>query len=316
MDPIGSIKPYKDTTLALMLAARRRGWVLRYLEQRDLFARDGVAFGRVRSLEVHDDPKHWYDFTSEPEVTPLGALDVILMRKDPPFDLDYITTTYILDRAEAQGAVVLNKPQSLRDCNEKLFTAWFPELTPPTLFARDAVSLRAFHAEHGDVIYKPIDGMGGSGIFRVGNDGLNLGAIIEELTDHGRRMITAQKYLPAIVDGDKRILMIDGEPVPFCLARVPMAGETRGNLAAGGTGRAQPLSESDLRIATRVGPELRRRGLMFVGLDVIGESLTEINVTSPTCAREIDAACGTDIGGRFMEAVERRLANPGQTLIA
>ena len=316
MDPIGSIKPYKDTTLALMLAARRRGWVLRYLEQRDLFARDGVAFGRARPLEVQDDNDHWYDFTGPAEVTPLGALDVILMRKDPPFDLDYITSTYILDRAEQQGTLVLNKPQSLRDCNEKLFTAWFPELTPPTLFARDAPSLRAFHAEHRDVIYKPIDGMGGSGIFRVGADGLNLGAIIEELTDRGRRMITAQKYLPAIVDGDKRILMIDGEPVPYCLARVPMAGETRGNLAAGGTGRAQPLSEADQRIAARVGPELRRRGLMFVGLDVIGEHLTEINVTSPTCAREIDAAYGTDIGGRFFEAIERRLANPGQTLIA
>jgi glutathione synthase len=316
MDPIGSIKPYKDTTLALMLAARRRGWVLRYFEQHDLFVRDGVAFGRARALEVHDDPKHWFDFLGEAEVTPLGALDAILMRKDPPFDLDYITSTYVLDRAEAQGALVLNQPQSLRDCNEKLFTAWFPELTPPTLFARDDSTLRAFHAEHRDVIYKPIDGMGGSGIFRVGADGLNLGAIIEELTDHGRRMITAQKYLPAIVDGDKRILMIDGEPVPYCLARVPMAGETRGNLAAGGTGRAQPLSQTDMRIATRVGPELRRRGLMFVGLDVIGEHLTEINVTSPTCAREIDAAYGTDIGGRFMDAVERRLASPGRTLIA
>jgi glutathione synthase len=316
MDPIGSIKPYKDTTLALMLAARRRGWVLRYLEQHDLFARDGVAFGRARPLEVHDDPHHWYDFIGEAQVTPLGSLDAILMRKDPPFDLDYITSTYILDRAEAQGALVLNKPQSLRDCNEKLFTTWFAELAPPTLFAREVQSLRAFHAEHRDVIYKPVDGMGGSGVFRVGADGLNLGAIIEELTDHGRRMITAQKYLPAIVDGDKRILMIDGEPVPYCLARVPMAGETRGNLAAGGTGRAQPLSPSDLRIARQVGPELRRRGLVFVGLDVIGEHLTEINVTSPTCAREIDAAFGTDIGGAFMEAVERRLSHSGQTLIA
>ena len=316
MDPIGSIKPYKDTTLALMLAAQRRGWSLRYMEQDDLSVRDGTAMGRVRGLRVQDDRQHWFDFTGEPKVTPLGALDAILMRKDPPFDLDYITSTYILDRAEQQGALVLNKPQSLRDCNEKLFTAWFPELTPPTLFARDDASLRAFHAEHGDVIYKPIDGMGGSGIFRVAGDGLNLGAIIEALTDHGRRMITAQKYLPAIVDGDKRILMIDGEPVPYCLARVPMAGETRGNLAAGGSGRAQPLSDADRRIAARVGPELRRRGLVFVGLDVIGEHLTEINVTSPTCAREIDAAYGTDIGGMLMVAVERRLASPGPTLVA
>lgn len=316
MDPIGSIKPYKDTTLALMLAAQRRGWALRYLEQADLFARDGVAFGRARPVQVHDDRKHWYDFTGEAQVIPLGTMNAILMRKDPPFDLDYIMSTYILDRAAIQGALVLNRPQSLRDCSEKLFTAWFPELTPPTLFARDAVSLRAFHAEHGDVIYKPVDGMGGTGIFRVGRDGLNLGAVIEELTDRGRRMIVAQEYLPAIVDGDKRILMVDGEPVPYCLARVPMAGETRGNLAAGGSGRAQPLSDADRRIAARVGPELKRRGLVFVGLDVIGEHLTEINVTSPTCAREIDAAFGTDIGGLLMDAIDRRLSDSGLTLIA
>ena len=316
MDPIGSIKPYKDTTLALMLAAQKRGWSLRYLEQGDLYVRDGQAFGRVRAVEVHDDKKHWYDFTGESQVTPLGNLDVILMRKDPPFDLDYIMSTYILDRAAVQGSLVLNRPQSLRDCNEKLYTAWFPELSPPTLFARDAATLRAFHAEHGDVIFKPVDGMGGSGIFRVGRDGLNLGAVIEELTDRGRRMIVAQKYLPAIVDGDKRILMVDGEPVPYCLARVPMAGETRGNLAAGGSGRPQPLSDADRRIAAQVGPELKRRGLMFVGLDVIGEHLTEINVTSPTCAREIDAAYGTDIGGMLMDAIDRRLSNSGQTLIA
>ncbi|THD00754.1 glutathione synthase, partial [Panacagrimonas perspica] len=256
MDPIGSIKPYKDTTLALMLAAQKRGWSLRYLEQGDLYVRDGVAFGRVRAVVVHDDKKHWYDFTGESQVTPLGSLDVILMRKDPPFDLDYIMSTYILDRAAVQGSLVVNRPQSLRDCNEKLYTAWFPELSPPTLFARDDATLRAFHVEHGDVIYKPVDGMGGSGIFRVGRDGLNLGAVIEELTDRGRRMIVAQKYLPAIVDGDKRILMVDGEPVPYCLARVPMAGETRGNLAAGGSGRPQPLSDADRRIAAQVGPEL------------------------------------------------------------
>ncbi|MGQ0699240.1 MAG: glutathione synthase [Panacagrimonas sp.] len=308
MDPIGSIKPYKDTTLALMLAAQKRGWSLEYLEQTDLHVRDGVAFGRALTVEVHDDRQHWFDWCGEPQLTRLADLDAILMRKDPPFDLEYVGSTYILERAEAEGVLVVNKPQSLRDCNEKLFTSWFADVAPPTLFARDAASLRAFHAEHRDVIYKPVDGMGGSGIFRVGLDGLNLGAVIEQLSDYGRRMIVAQKYLPAIADGDKRILMIDGEPVPYCLARVPMAGETRGNLAAGGTGRPQPLSDADRRIAARVGPELKRRGLLFVGLDVIGEHLTEINVTSPTCAREIDAAYGTDIGGQLMDVIATRLA--------
>jgi glutathione synthase len=306
MDPIGTIKPYKDTTLALMLAAQARGWSLRYLEQTDLWLRDGIACGRARPVTVFDDKKHWHEFGAVQEIR-LGDLTAILMRKDPPFDLEYVSTTYILERAETQGALVLNRPASLRDCNEKAFTAWFPELAPPTLFSRDLPTLRAFHAEHGDVIYKPLDGMGGSGIFRVGADGLNLGAVLEQLTDLGRRLIVAQKYLPAIKDGDKRILMIDGEPVPYCLARIPQGSETRGNLAAGGRGEARPLTKRDGEIAARVGPELRRRGLWFVGLDVIGDCLTEINVTSPTCAREIDAAFGTDIGGMAIKAIERRL---------
>jgi glutathione synthase len=306
MDPIGSIKPYKDTTLALMLAAQQRGWQLRYLEMQDLWLRDGIAMGRVRPVTVADDRKHWFELGA-PQTIRLGELDAILMRKDPPFDLEYVTTTYILERAEAQGALVVNRPASLRDCNEKMFTAWFPELTPPTLFARDTDTLRAFHAEHRDVIYKPVDGMGGMGIFRVGPDGMNLGSVIEQLTDLGRRTIVAQKYLPAIKEGDKRVLVVDGAAIPYCLARVPQAGETRGNLAAGGSGVPQPLSEADRRIAAAVGPELQRRGLLFVGLDVIGEHLTEINVTSPTCAREIDAAYGTDIGGTLIAALERRL---------
>ncbi|WP_028080553.1 glutathione synthase [Solimonas soli] len=306
MDPIASIKPYKDTTLALMLAAQRRGWSLRYFEVHDLFLRDGVAMGRARPVTVFDDKKHWFEL-GEAETVRLGALDAILMRKDPPFDLEYITATYILERAEAAGALVVNKPASLRDCNEKMFTAWFPQLTPPTLFARDAATLRAFHAEHGDVIYKPVDGMGGTGVFHVDPSGRNLGAVIEELTRHGSRTIVAQKYLPAIKDGDKRVLVVDGEPVPYCLARIPQAGETRGNLAAGGRGEARPLTARDRQIAETVGPELKRRGLLFVGLDVIGEHLTEINVTSPTCAREIDAAFGTDIGGLLIDALARRL---------
>lgn len=307
MDPIGSIKPYKDTTLALMLAAQLRDWTLHYFEPGDLRLRDGVAMGRARNIRVYDDKQHWFDFEGEPQTLKLGEFDAILMRVDPPFDLEYITATYILERAELQGALVINKPQSLRDCNEKAYTAWFPELAPPTLFARDAATLRAFHAEHGDVIYKPLNGMGGMGVFRIGTDGMNLGSVIEQLTDNGRRSIVAQQYLPAIADGDKRILMVDGEPVPYCLARLAATGETRANLAAGGRGEARPLSDSDRRIAAIVGPELKRRGLVFTGLDVIGEHLTEINVTSPTCVREIDAAFGTDIGGLLMRAIEARL---------
>jgi glutathione synthase len=308
MDPIGSIGPYKDTTLALMLAAQKRGWELVYFELGDLWLRDGIALGRGRNVTVFDDKKKWHEFSGDTATIKLGELDAILMRKDPPFDLEYVTATYLLERAEAQGALVVNKPESLRDCNEKMFTAWFPELCPPTLFARDSDTLRAFHAEHHDVIYKPVDGMGGMGIFRVGTDGMNLGSVIEQLTLMGTRTIVAQKYLPAIKNGDKRVLVVDGVAVPYCLARVPQAGETRGNLAAGGTGEPRPLTDDDKRIAAAVGPELKRRGLLFVGLDVIGDRLTEINVTSPTCAREIDAAYGTDIGGLLMAAIESRLS--------
>ena len=309
MDPIATIKPYKDTTLALMLAAQAAGWALRYFEQADLWLRDGVAWGRARPLTVFDDKKHWFEL-GEPETLKLGSLSAILMRKDPPFDLEYVTSTYILERAETQGALVVNKPESLRDCNEKAYVSWFPQCAPPTLFSRDAATLRAFHAEHGDVIYKPMDGMGGSGIFRVGADGLNLGAVIEQLSDNGRRTIVAQRYLPAIKDGDKRILVVDGEPVEYCLARIPQPGETRGNLAAGGRGEVRALTERDRWIAAQVGPELKRRGLLFVGLDVIGDFLTEINVTSPTCAREIDAAQNTAIGSRLIRALETRLRTP------
>jgi len=311
MDPIASIKPYKDTTLALLLAAQERGFDLHYFELTDLWLRDGVAHGRSRRLTVRDDRHDWFELAPPVEIA-LASLDVLLMRKDPPFDLEYVSTTYILERAEMAGVLVVNRPASLRDCNEKAFTAWFPQCAPPTLFSRDMATLRAFHAEHGDVIFKPLDGMGGSGIFRVAGDGLNLGSVIEQLSDRGQRMIVAQKYLPQIADGDKRILMVDGVPVPFCLARIPVGSETRGNLAAGGRGEARPLTERDRWIATQVGPELRRRGLFFVGLDVIGDYLTEINITSPTCAREIDAAYGTDIGGLALDAIELRLRTGAQ----
>ncbi|MEK6805888.1 MAG: glutathione synthase [Pseudomonadota bacterium] len=306
MDPIGSIKPYKDTTLALMLAAQKRGFSLLYFEMSDLWIRDSAAYGRARPLNVFDDARHWFDL-GQPQTLPLGDLDAILMRKDPPFDLEYITATYVLERAEESGALVVNKPQALRDCNEKVFISQFPQCCAPTLIAGDAERLREFHSEQRDVIFKPLDGMGGAGIFRVAADGLNLGSVIETLTANGTRTIMAQRYIPEITQGDKRILMIDGEPAPYCLARIPKAGEVRGNLAAGGRGESRALSDRDRWIAAQVGPELKKRGLLFVGLDVIGEFLTEINVTSPTCVREIEKERGVDIAGSLIETIEARL---------
>jgi glutathione synthase len=282
------------------------------MEQSDLILQDGEPRARMRSLRVHRDPQHWYDL-GEARVGLLADLDAVLMRKDPPFDNEYIYSTYILEAAEKLGVLVVNQPQSLRDCNEKMFATQFPQCCPPLLVSREKSLLKEFHRVHGDVVFKPLDGMGGSSIFRVRADDPNLNVILEVLTNHGRNTIMAQKYIPAIVDGDKRILMINGEPVPYCLARVPMAGESRGNLAAGGTGRPQPLSERDRWIAAQVGPALRARGLLFVGLDVIGDYLTEINVTSPTCAREIDAhfyqmgTGETDIGGQLMNCIAAKL---------
>jgi len=306
MDPIAAINYKKDSTLAMLWAAQARGWQLYYMEQRNLFLDSGEAKAEARGLRVHHDAHHWFDLDA-PTLLPLADFDVILMRKDPPFDNEFIYSTYILEAAENLGVLVVNKPQSLRDCNEKMFATQFPQCCPPLLVSRDAAQLKAFHAAHQDVVFKPLDGMGGSSIFRVRLDDPNLNVILETLTHHGSNTIMAQKYLPEIKDGDKRILMIDGEPVPYCLARVPMAGESRGNLAAGGTGRPQPLSERDRWIAAQVGPSLKERGLLFVGLDVIGDYLTEINVTSPTCIREIDAAYNTDIGGRLMDCIDAKL---------
>lgn len=306
MDPIANIHFYKDTTLALLLAAQKRGWQLHYMEQSDLYLLQGQARASSRALTVKDNPESWFSLGERADIA-LSELDVILMRKDPPFDNEYIYSTYILEEAEKQGTLVLNRPQSLRDCNEKIFATQFPQCCPPVLVSRTAAQLRAFHGEHGDVIFKPLDGMGGSSIFRCREDDPNVGVILETLTRHGQQLIMAQRYIPEITQGDKRILVIDGEPVPYCLARVPAQGETRGNLAAGGTGIAQPLSEQDYWIVSQVAPTLREKGLVFVGLDVIGNYLTEINVTSPTCAREIDKAFDTDIGGRFMDAIARRL---------
>jgi glutathione synthase len=291
----------------MLWAAQDRGWELFYMAQGDLFLDSGEPKAVMRELKVHRDPAHWYDL-GEPKQQLLAELDVILMRKDPPFDNEYIYSTYILEAAEALGVLVVNKPQSLRDCNEKMFATQFPQCCPPLLVSRDMQLLKDFHKLHQDVVFKPLDGMGGSLIFRVRADDPNVNVILESLTGQGRQTIMAQRYLPAIKDGDKRILLVDGEPIPYCLARVPMAGESRGNLAAGGTGRPQPLTERDRWIAAQVGPSVRERGLLFVGLDVIGEYLTEINVTSPTCVREIDAAYDTGIAVRLMDCIEGKLS--------
>lgn len=307
MDPISSINIKKDTSFAMLLEAQRRGYELHYMEMNDLYLYTGQARANTRLLSVKEDKAGWYEFHGEQDIA-LADLDVILMRKDPPFDTEYIYATYILERVETEGTLIVNKPQSLRDCNEKLFTAWFPELTPDTLVSRRAEHIRAFHDKHQDIILKPLDGMGGASIFRVKPQDPNLSVIIETLTEHGSRFCMAQNFLPAISDGDKRVLVVDGEPVPYCLARIPKSGETRGNLAAGGRGEPRPLTESDWAIARRVAPVLKEKGLIFVGLDIIGDRLTEINVTSPTCAREIEAAFPVSITGMLMDAIEKRLA--------
>ncbi|WP_145007650.1 glutathione synthase [Pseudomonas oryzihabitans] len=307
MDPIERISYKKDSSMAMLWAAKARGWSLHYFEMQDLYQVDGEARGRGRQLDVFQDPERWFAFGEDVDL-PLRELDVILMRKDPPFDNEFVYATYLLEQAERGGTLVVNRPASLRDCNEKFFATLFPELAPPTLVSRRADIIREFARTHGDVILKPLDGMGGSSVFRHREGDPNLSVILETLTAHGTQQIIAQRYLPGIKDGDKRILMIDGEPVDYCLARIPAQGETRGNLAAGGRGVAQPLSARDREIAATVGPELRKRGLLFVGLDVIGEHLTEINVTSPTCIREIDAAYDTRIAERLMDVIAQKRA--------
>ncbi|EEW06985.1 glutathione synthase [Vibrio mimicus] len=306
MDPIASINIKKDSSFAMMLEAQRRGYEIHYMEMNDLHLDQGVALADTKVVELKEDPSGWYQFKSEQTIA-LSELDAILMRKDPPFDTEYIYATYILERAEDEGVLVVNKPQSLRDCNEKLFTAWFPELTPITMVTRKTEKIKAFREQHGDVILKPLDGMGGASIFRVKEGDPNLSVIIETLTNHGQNYCMAQTFVPDISNGDKRILVVDGEPMPYCLARIPAKGETRGNLAAGGRGEPRPLSETDKKIALAVAPTLKEKGLLFVGLDVIGDKLTEINVTSPTCIREIEAAYDISITGKLMDAIERRL---------
>ena len=307
MDPIEGIAFKKDTSLALLEAAQRKGWQLFYMEQGDLTLEQGDAMASMTELTVAMDPDNWFH-KGETHYQALSELDAVLMRKDPPFDNEFIYSTYILERAEEKGTLIVNKPQSLRDCNEKVFATAFPQCCPDVIVTKSAPRLKAFHQEHGDVIFKPLDGMGGSSIFRLKQDDPNVSVIIETLTNHGSESIMAQKYIPEIKQGDKRILMIDGEPVDHCLARIPADGETRGNIAAGGRGVTQPLSDRDRWIAEQVGPTLKEKGLIFVGLDVIGDYLTEINVTSPTCVREISRDSNQDIAMMLMDAVEKRMS--------
>lgn len=307
MDPIDRINIKKDSSFAMLMQAQQRGYSLYYMEMADLYLLEGQARARTRRLAVKQDPNQWFEFQGEHDVS-LSELDVILMRKDPPFDTEYIYATYMLERAEDEGVLIVNKPQSLRDANEKLFTSWFAEHTPKTLVTRDPARLKAFYQQEQDVILKPLDGMGGASIFRLKPEDPNVSVILETLTEHGKRYAMAQRYIPEIIDGDKRVLVVDGEPVPYCLARIPARGETRGNLAAGGRGEARPLSDSDWAIARAVAPVLKAKGLIFVGLDIIGDKLTEINVTSPTCIREIEAAFPVSITGMLFDAIERRLA--------
>lgn len=308
MDPISEIKPAKDTTLAMLLAAQARGWQLWYAEQHHLSLRDGVAMGRLAPLEVRDDLEDWYRL-GESQVRGLAEFDVILMRKDPPFDMEYIYTTYILDRAEQAGVLVVNKPQGLRDMNEKVYTAWFPQCCAPTLITRDMNDMQAFLKEHEHIVCKPLYGMGGRSIFVLERSDKNASVVFETLTEYGTRYAIVQKYLPEIVEtGDSRILVIDGEPAPYALARIPMGSDHRGNLAAGAKGMGRELNDRDRWLVSQIGPELRRRGMLFVGLDVIGGHVTEINVTSPTGVRELDKQFGLNIAGLLMDAIEKRLS--------
>ncbi|MDC8760591.1 glutathione synthase [Janthinobacterium fluminis] len=306
-DPLASFKIYKDTTYAMMVEAARRGHELYAFEQKDMALDEGVVSASAARITLTGDAHDWFRAAPRHE-TPLGDFDAVIERKDPPFDMEYVYGTYLLELAEKQGVRVLNKPSAIRDNNEKLAIAQFSHFTAPTLVTSSEARLRAFHARHQDVIFKPLDGMGGAGIFRVKSDGLNLGAIIETLSDNGARTIMAQRFIPAIDKGDKRILVIGGKPVPFALARIPQAGEVRGNLAAGGTGVAQPLTARDREIAESLGPILAARGLMLVGLDVIGDFLTEVNVTSPTCFQEIMQQTGFDVAAMFIDAVEQGVA--------
>ncbi|MBV8803082.1 MAG: glutathione synthase [Gammaproteobacteria bacterium] len=306
MDPIESIHYKKDTTLAMLWEAERLGWMIYYIEPRHLFVKDGKAFANAELLHVFHDPKCWFakETTDTLELT---ELNVILLRKDPPFTVEYIYTTHILEIAERAGVLVINKPQSLRDCNEKLFTTWFPHCCPRTLVTRDIKLLKHFLQEQQDIVCKPLDAMGGESIFRLKYPDMNASVVFETLTLRETRFTMAQQFIPAISEGDKRVLMIDGEPIPYALARIPAPGELRGNLAAGGHGIAQSLTPKDQWICEQVGPLLREKGLLFVGIDIIGDYLTEINVTSPTCVRELDEQCNLNICQHFFSIISKKI---------
>jgi len=307
MDPIETVNPAKDSTLAILLAAQARGWEIYYAEQQDLYLRDGVAWANLAPLEVLDDLRTW--FTRGTAVAAkLGDFDAVLMRKDPPFDMEYIYSTYILDRAQEQGAKVFNRPQGLRDMNEKVYTAWFSECCAPTLVTRNMRDMGAFLREHGKAVCKPLDGMGGRSIFVLEDGDKNRNVVFETLTDYGRKYAIVQRYLPEIVTaGDCRVILVDGEPVPFALQRMPAAEDNRGNLAAGARAESRPLNDRDRWLCSIIGPALKAAGMIFVGLDVIGDYVTEINVTSPTGIRELNKKHGVDIGGMLVTAIQRNL---------
>jgi glutathione synthase len=307
MDPIGSINFHKDSTLAMLLAASKRGWELYYMEQGDLFLHDGRCLAKLARLDVRVNETDWFSL-SDKHTSPLDELDVILMRKDPPVDMEFLYTTFLLERTEAHGTLVVNKPAAIRNANEKLYTAWFSQCCAPSRVSRDIRVLKEFLAEHGDIIVKPLDGMGGASVFRIQQNDPNTNVILETITGNGTISAMAQRFIPEITVGDKRILMINGEPFPHALARIPASGETRGNLAAGGRGEGVDLSEHDHWICEQVGPALREQGLLFVGLDVIGDYLTEINVTSPTCIRELDKLYNADIAGQLIDVISSKLS--------
>jgi glutathione synthase len=306
MDPIESITPKKDSSLAMLLEAQRRGAEIHYLLQKDLKLMAGIALGRSTLLRVTDDPANWFEKGAQQEIR-LGDLDAILMRKDPPFDMEYIYTTYILDRAESAGALIVNQPQALRDMNEKAYTAWFADCAPLTLITRSMAEMKDFLQQHGRIVVKPLDGMGGKSIFVVVDGDNNANVIFETLTDNGNRFAMAQVYIPEITAGDKRILLVDGEPVPYALARIPPADDNRGNLVMGAKGEARELTERDRWICAQVGPVLKERGVIFAGIDVIGDFMTEVNVTSPTGIRELDTAFDLNIAATMFDAIEKRL---------
>lgn len=303
MDPIARINPKKDSTFAMLLEAQRRGYRVLYMTHGDLALRDGLAWARLAELSVRDNPRDWFTL-AEASWQSMSGIDLVFARKDPPVDAQFIYDTLVLDQAAREGVRVVNDPTSLRDCNEKLFALHFPQCCAPSLVARDSGELRLFVADQGKVVFKPLDGMGGRGIFMSHHGDPNLNSIIETLTANGKAFTLAQRFIPEITEGDKRILLVDGVPVPYALARIPQGDDFRGNLAAGGKGVGVDLSKRDRWIAARVAPELKRRGLVFVGLDVIGDWLTEVNVTSPTCIRELDAQYGLNIAGQLFDALE------------